>query len=952
MGFWLKNLLCSQSVQIVMTMALLFHFTAQGAVIKLSDNWKMQSSAAVAKTGAEISVSAYQPAAWYPVTIPSTVLAGLVANNVYTDVYFSKNLGTVPAAAFSGSWWYRTTFTLPQRKAGDRVWLDFKGINHRANIWVNGQQVAASANVYGCFRTFEFDITDFCSAGTAENVLAVEVFKPAAGDLSIYYVDWAPAPPDQNMGIYRDVYVRTSGPVTIRNPQVISTFDLPSLATAHLTVVGEVTNPTSAPVQATINGVINAVTFSQTISVPANQTVEAVFSSQTFSQLNIANPKVWWPWHYGDQPLYDLTLSVETGGAPSDSVSTKFGIRQVESYKTAEGYTCYNVNGKRILIRGAGWCPDLLQRSTPESQEAHIRYVRDMNLNTIRQEGKFEDQHFYDLCDAYGIFVMAGWCCCDKWEQWGTWTQADIDNANESTRSKIRELRSHPSSLVWLTGSDNAPPAQIALQYSTILTQLRWPNPVLSNAAETNGSGVKMRGPYEWVPPNYWLTDVSNGGAFGFSTEIGPGPAVPPLASLQKMLPADHLWPIDDYWNYHCGGNVFANVTKFTTALNSRYGTAASAADYAKKAQAAAYESHRAMFEGYGRNKYHATGVIQWMLNNAWPSMIWHLYDYYLRPGGSYFGAKIACEPLHIQYSYDNKSIAVVNSFTQAFSGLTAVADVYNLDGTVKYHNQAPVSVQADSVVTAFILPAITGLSTTYFLHLVLKNQNDSMVSVNSYWLSTTADVINFGAADWYYTPVSSYADLTGLQGLATVTLQSASTMTEIPGNEEMVTVSVKNNSTGVVFGVHLAVNKGVGGEEVLPVLWSDNYFLLVPGEERVLNARYKKSDMGTALPSVTVDGWNVTVTDIPLGAKGASPALARPVVTGAYSVTIIDCRGRTVAVLNGKTGGATFGRLAANALAHPGNHRLPAGIYVARITCSTACGSRTECRRILHKGF
>ena len=173
---------------------------------------------------------------------------------------------------------------------------------------------------------------------------------------------------------------------------------------------------------------------------------------------------------------------------------------------------------------------------------------------------------------------------------------------------------------------------------------------------------MKMRGPYEWVPPLYWYTDTKLGGPHGFATEIGPGPAPPPLESLKRFIPEDQLWPIGEAWNYHCGGGPFKTMDVFNAAMDARYGPSSGVAEYARKAQATAYESHRAMLESFGERKYTATGVIQWMQNNAWPGMIWHLYDFYLRPGGSYFGAKKAGEPLHVQYAYDDRSVVVVNS--------------------------------------------------------------------------------------------------------------------------------------------------------------------------------------------------------------------------------------------------------------------------------------------------
>jgi exo-1,4-beta-D-glucosaminidase len=288
----------------------------------------------------------------------------------------------------------------------------------------------------------------------------------------------------------------------------------------------------------------------------------------------------------------------------------------------------FKINGKNILIRGAGWAPDMLLRSTPERQEAEIRYVRDMNLNTIRLEGKMEDEHFLELCDRYGILLQAGWCCCDHWETWAAWDAEDYTVSAESLKDQIRRLRSHPSLFDWLNGSDGPPPPKVEEMYVKVLKDLQWPNPFQSSATAksttvTGPTGLKMTGPYEYVAPSYWLTDTKRGGAHGYNTETGPGPAVPPLESLRKMLPKEHLWPIDEVWDFHAGGGAFRNLKVFTEALNARYGTAASVEDYVLKAQVLAYEGQRAMFEAFGRNKYTSTGVIQWMLPGQLSGRFW-----------------------------------------------------------------------------------------------------------------------------------------------------------------------------------------------------------------------------------------------------------------------------------------------------------------------------------------
>ncbi len=373
----------------------------------------------------------------------------------------------------------------------------------------------------------------------------------------------------------------------------------------------------------------------------------------------------------------------------------------------------------------------------------------------------------------------------------------------------------------------------------------------------TGLSGLKMRGPYEYVAPSYWLTDTKRGGAFSFNTETGPGPAVPPVESLRKMLPESHLWPIDEYWDYHAGGGAFRNLKVFTEALEARYGKAQGLEDYAMKAQVLAYESHRAMFEAFGRNKYLGTGVIQWMLNNAWPSMIWHLYDYYLRPGGSYFGTKKACEPLHIQYSYDDGSIVVVNSFYQSHNQLKATAKVYNLDMTEKFSKEATLDAGLDSSSRVFVIPEIEGLSTTYFLKLALEDSAGRLVSSNLYWLSTKPETLDWEKSTWYYTPTKTFADLTDLQSLPKVELKVASNF-ETRGEEGVARVSLENPTKNLAFAVHLKVTRGPGEEEVLPILWEDNYFALFPGEKREITATYATKILRKALPAVTVDGWNV----------------------------------------------------------------------------------------------
>jgi exo-1,4-beta-D-glucosaminidase len=347
---------------------------------------------------------------------------------------------------------------------------------------------------------------------------------------------------------------------------------------------------------------------------------------------------------------------------------------------------------------------------------------------------------------------------------------------------------------------------------------------------------------------------------------------VPPVESLRQMLPEDHLWPIDAFWNYHAGGGPFKDLRVFTDALTRRYGAPTGVEDYARKAQVMAYEGHRAMFEAFGRNKYTSTGVIQWMLNNAWPSMIWHLYDYYLRPGGSYFGAKKACEPLHVQYSYDDRSVVVVNSYYRAFPRMRVKARVLNIDLKEMFARTATADIGEDSATRVFTLPEPTGLSTTYFVELRLADDAGKDVSRNFYWLSTRPEAPDWNRSTWYYTPAKSFADLTGLAALAPARVSITASSGQ-QGERGTARVLVENLGKTLAFGVHLTLVKTqpggdegeVGAAEVLPVLWEDNYLSLMPGEKRELTVTWRARDVGKAALRVAVEGWNISRAAAPL---------------------------------------------------------------------------------------
>ena len=389
---------------------------APGSRTLLQKGWTIQSSAIVKENGDALSDNSFRPTGkWYPAQVPSTVVAALVENKVYPDPFFGMNLRLMPGckypiganfsnlpmpedSPFRNSWWYRTQFRVPATYRGRQLWLNFEGINFRANVWLNGKRIAGADEIAGTFRTHELNISDAARVGEL-NTLAVEIFPQQIDDLAWTWVDWNPMPPDKNMGIFRDVYLTSSGPVAIRYPQVVTHFESDSLETAHLTVNAEARNATDHEVEGIVNGRIEGVRFSQPVKLGPGETKQITFTSKDFPQLTMQHPRIWWPIHQGQQNLYNVDIDFETQGRISDRQNARFGIREITSELDDQKHRVFKVNGKNVLVRGGGWASDMFLRFDPKRLRSEFEYVKDMNLNTIRLEGQLQPDYFFDLAD-------------------------------------------------------------------------------------------------------------------------------------------------------------------------------------------------------------------------------------------------------------------------------------------------------------------------------------------------------------------------------------------------------------------------------------------------------------------------------------------------------------------------------------------------------------------------
>lgn len=885
-------------------------------LVELAEGWRLMSADQVTSDDAAVSSPTFDTSQWYEVRhMPATVLEILQDAGVHKDLYYGMNLVT-PGDLWKKDWWYRTTFTAP---AGREVYsLIFKGINYRADIWLNGQLITDKSQAVGMYNKFEFDVSKVIRPGK-DNILAVKITPERAiprlvpghpiriegsvelGDTWLDWLNWKyigvhdPAtgwgfsfPPDRNAGVWKRVYLSATGPVSIRNPYVATDLPLPATTPASLTVYCDLTNHSSQPVSGVLTGEITrdgrpTIRFEQPVSLFRNEVKEVSFGPDAFPELLVGDPDLWWPYRWGPANLYHLQLQFKVKDEVSDAQGIEFGIRKITQHRDndtsfpaigAGGNFYLQVNGKDYLIRGAAYTPDVLFKNDPTRDAAIMLYSKDLGLNLLRWELKIADDTMIDRADREGMPVMLGWMCCGQWELWNLWSAEDHWVARASLRARIRELRSHPSVVLWANGSDGLPPDPVLNDYHSILRELHWQNAVVDTVSHVNRtwSGIHMAGPYVWHPPSYWFSE-KYGPARGSSAEEGDNEVIPPLESLKKFIPADKLWPINETWYFHAGANEGnATLENAKKVMDTRYGPSSSAEEFSKKGQLAAYEDSRAKYEAYATHWSNRKMTINWMLNNHWPSFFGHLFDYYFKPGGGYFGAKKGLQPVSVVWDYyatgdrSQAHVYAVNQQSRPLSNVSVSVRFYSLDGTQKHIAETKnLNVPADSSMDALQVARVPGAGPVYFVRCQMTDGTGRVLAENVYWESSTGDDVGPASNDvQFQVKWAQLADMTALNTMPSARVALTGTYEDVSG-ETHAHISISNHSKHVAFFLRAEISADAGSSEVLPIRYDDNYITVFPNESRTIEARVDTSLLASHKPVVRLEGYDVPSQVVPL---------------------------------------------------------------------------------------
>lgn len=830
---------------------------AQDTDIQLSENWIIQAESKMDQE-------------WYKASVPCTVLGALTSENgLYEDVFMGRNYADIDKKQFEEPWWYKTTFDIPALKDGQRVELAFDGISYRADIWLNGTQIASADECFGPFRQFSYDVTEHIAEN---NELAVKVYRWQKGEFNIGFVDWNPRPADESMGIFRPVWLRYSNEVSIKNPAVRSKVDTVDFDQAWLTVEATLCNASDKEISGKLCGKFENGSFSYPVTLAAGETRTVKVTADDARKLHVKNPRLWWCHNLGNPEMYSMDISFVADGKVSDSQKVDFGIRQIDSWFNEDGYRGFILNGKKVLIKGAGWTDDIFLRNPDERNAIEVAYVKDMNLNTIRFEEVWgTSQNIYDECDRQGVLALVGWSCHWEWEVYTgkpndrngcISSEEDIELISQSWRDQILWLRNHPSIICWYAASDMLPRPALEQRYLDILAEIDdRPYTVHAGSAKSalsGPAGMKMWGPYEWQAPYYWYSEEARGNAVGFNTETGIGAQFPMYESLVKFIPEDQIWPVGEAYDYHTttSRDALHDLNELKMVIEKRMGGATDIHDFIRKAHFTDYEGTRAMIEAHRVNVPRSTGIIQWMLNSAWPSLYWQMYDWYLVPTAGYWSVKKGCAPQQLIYNYASDKVYAVNDEKEDME-LTATMKVYGLDGEVLIDAECDVDMPMGCSVPVFdVMSIAAGESPVKFVLLSLEDARGNVVSRNDYVLAEKMDKHDWTKYRWWRTQVAEYADFSALNSLA-----QADVNTSVTRNGNTLEVSLENRSEVVAFFVDMKL-KDAAGEIIVPAFWNDNFVTLAPGESRTFTC---STESLPADATVTVAGWNVPAVTLNL---------------------------------------------------------------------------------------
>ena len=810
--------------------------------------WKLARASAVDANPLVVASPRFDDTGWMVATVPGTVLGSYVDNGAVLHPNYADNQLFISDSYFRSDFWYRDVFEA--HPDSDRQFLHFEGINYQAEVYLNSQPLGL---IDGAFRTADFDVTGVLAEG--ENYLAVRILQnPSYGMVKLQTAytpdknggvlgldnptmhatigwDWIPTVRGRNIGIYDDVWIAYTGPVTIEDPFVHTTLPLPDTTRATVYASARLVNHTFHPISGVLKVTYGPLELAQAVTLESGEERETVLDPAVLEK-----PHLWWPVGYGEPYLYPVSFTFETGGKVSDAEEFLSGVRQMtaeletftpdgrfrESFASRNANQRLNlyVNGRRFVGFGGNWgFPEHLISYRAREYDIAVKYHADMHFTMIRNwVGMTGSRAFYEACDRHGVMIWQDFWLANPWDGPDPGNPARF---NEIATEYVRRIRNHPSIGLYVGRNEGYPPEEIDNHLKTMIPK---EHPGLFYIPHSAADGVSGGGPYQALKPADYFRQR---GRDKFHSEMGM-PAVMNYENLVRTMGEDavepfnslkHPNPMYGLHDYTLGrlASSAQSAESFNEMIAGMFGEPADARQFAEWAQWINYDGYRAMFEARGQYRQ---GLLLWMSHPAWPSMVWQTYDYYFEPTAAYFGSKKGTEPLHIQLNLLSREVEAVNYHAGDRTGLTATATVLSMDGTPVGSQSANLDLPEDATKVCFPLEVPSGAGEVYYVQLVLTDATGKELSRN------------------FYVQGAEAGNLQALRGLG-----EASVKMKVSGRGPW-KVTLVNNGKVPALMIRLALKDKTSGDLILPVLYSDNYLSLMPGERRTIRVEAAPADI------------------------------------------------------------------------------------------------------------
>lgn len=834
----------------------------------IHSDWYARKANEVKMDGNRLSAAPLDKTGWLPARVPGTVLTTLLENHMYPAPEFGLNNNLIPDIHEVGNdfytYWFTRQFTINNLPEGRNVWLNFRGINYKAEIFLNGKRINRNTHE-GMFLRKTFNITPYLRTD-APNVLAVLVYPPThagnpnggqdgdgqiARNNTMQYTpgwDWIQPVRDRNTGIWDEVSITTTGPVCLSSPYVVT--KVPGVRDPETKTQREAFVNTSVELENTGSTSLKGLLVCETNGTRLTQPVTlSPFEKKTVSlnPLAVKNPRLWWPNGIGEQPLYDMNLSFEIGNQVSDRERLRYGIREITSDKCPDnGGRRFFVNGQKIYVTGGNYInSDWLLRLSPERYRDEVRFHAEMNLRMIRVWGGalVERPEFYNACDEFGILVFQDlWGSGDCNGAWEDPTKMDSrerrweypDNHDlfiASVEDQVKMIRNHPSLCFWC-GANEWPLAKDIDQClrKEVFPRLDPERLFVSFSTDTlftrNYLGDNGDGPYGIQEPEWFFSFRSH----PFNPEAG-SVGSPEVESMREMMTEQDLagFPRKGFtrnytWRYH---KDLGNGDHL-----ERYGEVKDIETYCKYAQVVNYDQYRSFMEGWASHMWDwYTGILIWKTQNPWTSLRGQMYDWSLDVNASLYGTRKGCEPLHAYYNPVTRKAGLLNTTLKDYTDLSIIARIYNLEGKLLWEKETRASSKANTVQELLDIPVPEGIQGAYFLRLALNADVP-----NIYWLTTEPK------------------DYTSLS--------------QLPKSRPDIKTEIKKEGSNFVGTVRLSADSQISffnrikvfdketGKRILPVHYSDNYITLMPGDQQEISLEFP-ANLPEERIQIVVDSYN-----------------------------------------------------------------------------------------------